>query len=120
MRPAIQFGNFQIVNICVAKCLEKRCRGIIESKLNDTQPGFRPGRSISDQMFTLQQIFQKSWEDAKNVYTCLVDLEKAYDRVTREKPWGVLREYCGDCRLLQAVKSLYSCSDVCVRVGRVK
>jgi len=34
--------------------------------------------------------------------------------------WGVLREYGVDDRLLLAVKSLYSCSEVCVRVGRVK
>jgi len=30
------FGNFQIINIYVAKCLEKRRREIIESNLNDT------------------------------------------------------------------------------------
>ena len=26
VRPAMLFGNFQIINICIAKCLEKRCR----------------------------------------------------------------------------------------------
>jgi len=49
-----------------------------------------------------------------------LDLEKAYDRVLREKLWGVLREYGADDHLLQAVKSQYSCSDVCVCVGKVK
>jgi len=63
------FGYFQIINIYVAKCLEKRRRKIIESKLNDTQRGFRPGHSTTAQIFTLQQIFEKSWEYAKNVYT---------------------------------------------------
>jgi len=43
--------------------------------------------------FTLQQIFEKSWEYAKGVFTCFVDLEKAYDRVPCEKLWGVLRGY---------------------------
>ena len=52
---------------------------------NWTQCGLRPGCSTTDQIFTLQQIFEKSWEYAKDVYTCFVDLEKAYDRVTREK-----------------------------------
>jgi len=64
------------------------------------------------------KFFGKSWEYAKNFSTCFVDLEKAFDRVPREKFWGVLREYGIDGRLLLAVKSLYSCSEVCVRVGK--
>ena len=100
-----------------AKCLETRCREIIESKPDDTQCGSRSGRSTTDQTFTLQQIFEKSWEYAKDVYTCFVDLEKAYDRVPREKLLEVLREYGVDGRLLLCVKSLYSCSEVCACRG---
>ena len=44
----VLFGNFQISNIYVAKCLIKRCREIIQSNLNDTQCGFRPGRSSTE------------------------------------------------------------------------
>jgi len=119
VRPAILFGNFLIISISIAKCLEKTCHEIIEPKLNDTQCGLRPGHSTTDHIFTLQQI-EKSWECAKDVYTCFVDLEKAYDRVTREKLSGVFPENGVDDRLLLAVKSLYSCSDVFVIVGRVK
>jgi len=68
-----------------ANCAEKRCREIIEPNLYDTQRSFLPGRSTPDQIFTLQQIFEKSWEYAKTIYTCSVDLDKAYDRVPREK-----------------------------------
>jgi len=61
-----------------------------------------------------------SCECAKDVYICFVDLEKAYNRVPREKLWGVLQEYSVDDRPLLAVKSLCSCSEVYVRVGKVK
>jgi len=88
VRAAMLFGNFQMFNFYVAKCLEKRCRERNEPKLNDTQCGFHPGHSTADQNFTLQQILEKSWEYAKNVYTCFVDLEKAYDWVRREKLCG--------------------------------
>jgi len=64
--------------------------------------------------------FEKSWEYPIDVFTCFVDLEKTYDRVPREKLWGVLREHGVDDCLLLAAMSLYSYSDVCVRVGRVK
>jgi len=53
-----------------------------------------------------------------SVYTWFVDLEKACDRVPRAKLWGVLLDYGVDGRQLLAVKSLYSCSEFCVRVGR--
>ena len=51
-----------------AKCLERKCREIVESKLEDGQCGFRPGRSTTDQILTLKQIFEKSWEYGKDVF----------------------------------------------------
>ena len=43
-----------------AKCLERKCREIVESKLEDGQCGFRLGSSTTNQIFTLKQIFEKS------------------------------------------------------------
>jgi len=51
---------------------------IIEPKLDDTQCGFRCGRSTTEQISTLQQNFKKCWEHAKDLYTCFVDLGKVY------------------------------------------
>ena len=78
-----------------AKYLKKKCHKIVESQLQDAQCGFRPGRSTMDQLFALQQVFEKLSEYAKEIYeyACFVDLEKAYDRVSREKLWAVLLEY---------------------------
>ena len=60
MRPAALFGNFQKINIYIAKCLEKRCREIIESNLKDTQCGFRPGRSNTEQIISLSSEFLRN------------------------------------------------------------
>ena len=57
-RPAMRFWEFQIINICVAKCLVKRCREIMESKLSDTQCGFRPDRSITDHISLSSKILR--------------------------------------------------------------
>jgi len=35
--------------------------------------------------------FQEILVISRKVYTCYVDFEKAYDRVSRAKHWGVLR-----------------------------
>ena len=48
---------------------------------------------------------------------CFVALEKAYDRITRGKIWAVLLQYGIDGQLLTAIKSLYTHSEVCVRVN---
>ena len=46
-----------------------------------------------DQIFALQQVFYKSWEYATEVNACFVDLEKASDRIPRDKAWAVLLQY---------------------------
>ena len=97
-------------------CLERKCREIVESILEDSLRGFRPGRSTSDQIFTLRQIFKKSWEYAKDVFACFADLEKAYDRVPQDKLWSAQQEYGTNGHLSMAIKSLYSQPKVSVRV----
>ena len=39
--------------------------------------------SALKQIFTLRQISEKSWEYAKDVFTRIVDLEKAYNQATQ-------------------------------------
>ena len=97
--------NYNFVN-CIynfskpdVKCRERKCREIFESKLEDGQCGFRPGRSTADQIFTLKQTFEKSWEYGKDLFARFVDREKAYDRVSRNKLCKVLREYDVDGQL---------------------
>ena len=103
-----------------ARVLERRCRKIAEPQIQERQCGFRAGRGTTDQLFTLHQVFEKSWEVAKPVYTAFVDLEKAYDRVPRDLLWRVLQEYGIDGRLLAAIQSLYQDCRSCVRINGSK
>ena len=91
-----------------AKCLERKYREIVESKLENGQCGFCSGCNATHQIFTLKQIFEKSWEYGINLSAaCFVDLEKAFDRVPRDKLWKVLQEYGVDGQWLRAIKSFY-------------
>jgi len=75
-----------------------------EPNLENSQCGFRPGCRTTDQIFSHQQIFDKFWKHAKDVYACFVELEQAYDRHIREKLWGVSRAYSVDGHLLLATE----------------
>ena len=71
-------------------------------------------------IYAFQQVFEKSWKYAKEVYTCFVDLQKVYDYVPRDKLWAVLLEYDVRGQLLAAIKLLYKQSEVCVCVNGIK
>ena len=57
----------------------------MEPKLDDNHRDFRHGRGAAEQISTLQQIFEKSWGHAKDVYTCFVDIGNVYGRDLFEK-----------------------------------
>ncbi|KAK3530421.1 hypothetical protein QTP86_024466 [Hemibagrus guttatus] len=80
----------------------------------------RPSHGTLDQLYTLHKVLEGSWEFAQPVHTCLVDLEKAFDRVPRGILWKVFCEYgvCGP--LLRAVRSLYNRSRSLVRIASCK
>ncbi|TWW57306.1 hypothetical protein D4764_07G0000250 [Takifugu flavidus] len=100
-----------------ARVLEKRIRLIVEPLIEEEHCGFRPGRGTTDHLFTLGGVLEGSWEFAQPIHMCFVDLEKAYDRVPRSIPWGVLREYGVEGPLIRAVQSLYQRSRSLVRIA---
>jgi len=59
-----------------AKCLERKCREIVEFKLEDEQCDFRPGRSSMAQIFTLKQLFEKSREYSKDFLHAMLTSKK--------------------------------------------
>ena len=92
----------------------------MESKLNDTQCGFRPCRSTTDHISLSSKILRNLESMLKTSSDALATSRKHSTGFLVKSFWGVFREYSVDGSLLLAVKSLYSCSEVCVRVGRVK
>ena len=84
--------------------------------MEDGQCSFRRGPNTTDEIFTLKQIFEKSWVYSKDLFARFVDLEKAYGRVPWDKLWKVLQEYGVASQLLHAIKSFHRRPEVCVRV----
>ena len=80
-----------IIGKVFARVLYERVKVLTVDKMMDEQGGFRAGRGCIHQLFSVKQIVEKIIED--KVYMAFVDLEKAYDNVSRGKLWEALEEY---------------------------
>jgi len=91
----VLFGNFQISNIYVAKCLKKRCREIIQSNLNDTQCGFRPGRSNTESHILLSsKIFRNLGACQRHLHMLCCPQESIRLGSSWKALWSVARIRC--------------------------
>jgi len=114
---------------CVWQFPEKRYCKTIEPELEDTQCLHHPGRSTVHQLLLSSKFSRNLWSMPKMSTHVLLTSRRHKGRFTIgnpcektrffEKSFGEWCKYCADDRLLPAAKSLYSSSDVCVRVGGV-
>ena len=63
-----------------------------EESLLDSQCGFQPDRSIVDMMFTVRQVQERCLEQNVYLYSVLIDLTKAFDELSRNTLWTILRK----------------------------
>ena len=115
-----EISLMSVVGKVFAQVLNERVKGLTVDKVMDEQGGFRAGRGWNDQIFVVKQIVEKTIEKDKKTYMAFVDLEKAYDSVSREKLWKVLDEYGVKGKLLRAVQALYVDGRSRVKVGRME
>ncbi|CAG6007068.1 unnamed protein product [Menidia menidia] len=112
LRWLTRLCNITLPGKVYSAVLEWRVHRIVESRIEEEQCGFRPGRGTLDLLYTLSGVQEGAWEFAQPVHMCFVDLEKVFDRVPRGILWGVLRGYGVPGPLLRAVRSLYDQNDV--------
>jgi hypothetical protein len=73
--------------------LNKRLSEIIENKLGDYQMGFRPNRSTIDNIFIVQQIFEKCYEYNIELHNIFIDYSQAFDNVNSNNFIECLTKY---------------------------
>lgn len=106
--------------LCVAskiyeRILERRLRKIIEPTLEDTQAGFRKGRNTQEWIFALRQLCEKTIKKQEKIYISAIDIQKAFDSVSREGMWDILERRQVPVELVQAIKSIYQRSKNVIR-----
>ena len=85
----------------------ERVKTALDKKLRDEQAGFRAGRSCTDQIATLRIIVEQSIEWQSSLYINFIDFEKAFDSVSREVLWLLLRRYGIPVKIVTIIRALY-------------
>ena len=85
----------------------ERIKAALDEKLRDEQAGFRDGRSCTDQIATLKIIVEQSIEWQSSLYINFIDFEKAFDSISREVLWRLLRHYGLPMKIVTIIRALY-------------
>ncbi|KAG7305186.1 hypothetical protein JYU34_009222 [Plutella xylostella] len=96
-----------IVGKAFAKVVLNRLETLAARIYPESQCGFRAGRSTTDMIFTLRQLQEKCREHRTPLYMAFVDLNKAFDTVSRKGLYEVLCRVGCPPKLLKLVRSFH-------------
>ena len=85
-------------------------------KVYEIQFGFMPGKGTIDAVFILRRFYEE-YLDKEKLYMCFVDLEKAFDRVSRKVLEWAMRKRGTPEVMVRAVMGLYEGATANARVG---
>ncbi|PSN53384.1 hypothetical protein C0J52_03797 [Blattella germanica] len=97
--------------------LNKRLIDTIKNKLEDFQMGFRENRSTKDNIFIVQQIFEKCHEYKIDLHNVFVDYSQAFDSVNRNKILQCLKYYEVPSKLIQLITQTLRDTTAKVRIN---
>jgi len=89
------------------KILTKRLEAKAEMFIGKTQFGFRRGCGTREAIGVMRTLCERSLEHDNDVYICLVDFEKAFDRVDWVKVLPILKSIGTDWKDTRAIVNLY-------------
>ncbi|KAK3567883.1 hypothetical protein QTP86_027321, partial [Hemibagrus guttatus] len=95
------------------RVVEARLRQVVE--ICEQQYGFMPRKSTTDAIFALRILMEKYRDGQKELHCVFVDLEKAYDRVSREELWYCMRKSGVAEKYVRVVQDMYERSRTVVR-----
>lgn len=93
----------------------QRLRDSLNPTIEDTQSGFRRGRGIQEQVFSLLQITEKALSVNSEFHMYFIDLRKAFYKIRIADVWKGLQNRGINKNLIDCVKSLYEANIKFVR-----
>ncbi|GKE73354.1 retrovirus-related pol polyprotein LINE-1 [Tanacetum coccineum] len=102
------------------RVFERRLRREIE--VSENQFGFMPGRSTMEAIHIIRSLMEMYRERQKDLHLAFLDLEKAYDSVSRELIWKTLSDKGTPTRYIKVIQDMCEGARTCVRtpIGNTK
>ena len=79
-----------------------------ETIIAEEQAGFRPGRSSTEQIFSLRILCERYLQHQQDLFHVFVDFKKAFDRVWHAALWSTMKLYNINANLIKVIERLYS------------
>lgn len=96
----------------------ERLKPYLADIIGDYQCGFRPGKSTTDQIFTLRQILEKTREFQIDTYHLFIDFMKAYDSIIRDELYSAMMELGIPKRLIRLCQMTLAETKSAVRIAK--
>jgi hypothetical protein len=87
------------------RIIEHRLRGV--TNVTENQFGFMSGRSTMETIFLIRQLMERYREHKKDMHMVFIDLEKAYDKVSRNIMWWALQKHKVSTKYITLIKDMY-------------
>jgi hypothetical protein len=106
----IDFSNYRGISLLstsykiLSNILLARLTPYADEIIGYHQCEFRRNRSMTDQIFYIQQILEKKWEYSCTVHQLFIDFKKAYDSVRRDVLNNILVEFGIPKKLVGLIK----------------
>ena len=84
-------------------------------KITDNQFGFQKNKSTTDCVFLLHSIISKVLNSGEKLYCVFIDYEKCFDKIDRSHLWQKLLTEKVSCKLVKAIRSMYTTVKLCVK-----
>ena len=84
-------------------------------KISKQQYGFMPEKGTTDAKFALKMLMKKYREGQRELHCVFADLEKAYNRVSREELWYCMRKLGTAEKYVLLIQDMYEGSETVVR-----
>jgi hypothetical protein len=97
------------------RIIEHRLRGV--TKVIENQFNFMPGRSTMEAIFLISQLMERCNMQKKDLHMVFIDLEKAYDKVSRNVMWWALQKYKVSTKYITLIKDMYDNVVTSVRIS---
>jgi hypothetical protein len=90
----------------------------INEIVGNHQYGFRRNRSNTDQIICIRQVLEKKWEYNETIHQLFVDFKKAYDSISREVLYNILRQFGVTMRQVRLIKMCLKETYIKVCIGK--